>query len=57
VGGALIGLLAVTTNMMGTIGAVNGTGLLLAVSITYQIYEEIAEEIATSALSGKIGLD
>lgn len=57
VGGALIGLLAVATNMMGSIGMVSGTGLLLAVSITYKIYEEIAEEIAKSSMLGKIGLN
>lgn len=45
VGGALIGGLAVIANMLGTIGMVDGTGLLLAVSITYKLYEEIAEEI------------
>ncbi len=44
IGGALVGLLAVGANMLGTIGAVSGTGLLLTVSITYKIYEEIAEE-------------
>jgi preprotein translocase subunit SecY len=44
IGGALVGLLAVLANMMGTIGGVSGTGLLLTVSITYKIYEEIAEE-------------
>jgi preprotein translocase subunit SecY len=44
VGGALVGLLAVAANMMGTIGGVSGTGLLLTVSITYKMYEEIAEE-------------
>ena len=44
IGGALVGLLAVLANMMGTIGDVSGTGLLLTVSITYKIYEEIAEE-------------
>jgi len=44
IGGALVGLLAVAANMMGTIGSVSGTGLLLTVSITYKIYEEIAEE-------------
>jgi len=31
-------------NLLGTIGQVSGTGLLLAVSITYKLYEEIAEE-------------
>ncbi len=44
IGGALVGLLAVWANMLGTVGAVEGTGLLLAVSITYKLYEEIAEE-------------
>ncbi|WP_435333463.1 preprotein translocase subunit SecY [Haloarchaeobius sp. TZWWS8] len=44
IGGALVGLLAVMANMLGTIGAVTGTGLLLTVSITYKLYEEIAEE-------------
>ncbi|EMA69961.1 preprotein translocase subunit SecY [Halorubrum distributum] len=44
IGGALVGLLAVMANLLGTIGEVSGTGLLLAVSITYKLYEEIAEE-------------
>ncbi|MDR5673308.1 preprotein translocase subunit SecY [Halalkaliarchaeum sp. AArc-GB] len=44
IGGALVGFLAVMANMLGTIGGVSGTGLLLAVSITYKLYEEIAEE-------------
>jgi len=44
IGGALVGLLAVMANMLGTIGTVGGTGLLLTVSITYKLYEEIAEE-------------
>ena len=44
IGGALVGLLAVGANMLGTIGQVSGTGLLLTVSITYKLYEEIAEE-------------
>ncbi|WP_135828273.1 preprotein translocase subunit SecY [Halorussus halobius] len=44
IGGALVGLLAVMANMLGTVGNVTGTGLLLTVSITYKIYEEIAEE-------------
>jgi len=43
-GGALVGLLAVLANMLGTIGNVTGTGLLLTISITYKLYEEIAEE-------------
>ncbi len=44
IGGALVGVLAVGANMLGTIGEVTGTGLLLTVSITYKLYEEIAEE-------------
>jgi preprotein translocase subunit SecY len=44
IGGMLVGLLAVMANMLGTIGGVTGTGLLLTVSITYKLYEEIAEE-------------
>jgi len=44
IGGALVGLLAVAANMLGTVGGVTGTGLLLTVSITYKLYEEIAEE-------------
>jgi len=43
-GGILLGILAVMANTLGTIGNVTGTGLLLAVSITYKMYEEIAEE-------------
>jgi preprotein translocase subunit SecY len=43
-GGAIVGLLAVMANMLGTIGGVTGTGLLLMVSITYKLYEEIAKE-------------
>ena len=44
IGGALLGLLAVMANLLGTIGNVTGTGLLLTISITYKLYEEIAEE-------------
>ncbi|MDY6774961.1 MAG: preprotein translocase subunit SecY [Halobacteria archaeon] len=44
IGGALMGLLAVMANMLGTIGGVTGTGLLITVSITHKLYEEIAEE-------------
>jgi preprotein translocase subunit SecY len=43
-GGMIVGVLAVGANLLGTIGGVSGTGLLLTVSITYKIYEEIAEE-------------
>lgn len=44
IGGALVGFLAVMANMLGTIGTVDGLGLLLAISIVYRLYEEIAEE-------------
>ncbi|MFB6171713.1 MAG: preprotein translocase subunit SecY, partial [Haloarculaceae archaeon] len=44
IGGAIVGVLAVLANMLGTIGGVSGTSLLLTVSITYKLYEEIAEE-------------
>ncbi|PSP27396.1 preprotein translocase subunit SecY [Halobacteriales archaeon QH_2_65_14] len=44
IGGALVGVLAVGANMLGTIGGVSGTGLLLTVSITYKLYEQMAEE-------------
>ncbi len=43
-GGLLVGILAVLANMLGTIGGISGTSLLLTVSITYKLYEEIAEE-------------
>ncbi len=42
--GILLGILAALANLLGTIGGVDGMGLLLAVSITYKLYEEIAEE-------------
>jgi preprotein translocase subunit SecY len=42
--GILLGILAVLANVLGTIGNVTGLGLLLTVSITYKLYEEIAEE-------------
>jgi len=44
IGGVFIGLLSVVANLFGIIGAVGGTGLLLAVSITYRLYEEIASQ-------------
>ena len=44
IGGALVRLLTMMANMLGTIGGVSSTGLLLTVSITYKLYEEIAEE-------------
>lgn len=44
IGGALVGLLAVLANMFGTIGQVDGIGLLLTISILYKIYEELGKE-------------
>jgi preprotein translocase subunit SecY len=44
IGGVFIGLLSVVANLFGVIGAVSGTGLLLTVSITYRLYEEIASQ-------------
>jgi len=44
IGGVIIGLLSVVSNLFGLIGAVAGTGLLLTVSIVYRLYEEIASE-------------
>ncbi len=46
-GGALIGLLTLIANMLGTVGRVSGTGLLLAVSIAYTFYEDLAREQLT----------
>ncbi len=43
-GGAILGVLAVIANMFGTLGQASGTGLLLAVSIAYNLYEEVASE-------------
>jgi preprotein translocase subunit SecY len=36
--------LAVVAGFLGTIGNVGGTALLLAVSITYTLYEQLANE-------------
>ncbi len=44
IGGVFIGVLSVFANLFGVIGAVSGTGLLLTVSITYRLYEEIASQ-------------
>jgi len=43
-GGALLGGLCVLANVFGTLGWASGTGLLLAVSIAYNLYEELASE-------------
>jgi preprotein translocase subunit SecY len=56
IGGALIGALSVVANILGTIGMVGGTGLLLTVSITYKIYEEIKREMVESKYGDKFGL-
>jgi len=44
IGGVFIGVLSVVANLFGVIGSVSGTGLLLTVSITYRLYEEIASQ-------------
>ncbi len=44
IGGVFIGILSIVANLFGVIGAVSGTGLLLTVSITYRLYEEIASQ-------------
>jgi preprotein translocase subunit SecY len=44
IGGVFIGVLSIAANLFGVVGAVSGTGLLLAVSITYRLYEEIASQ-------------
>jgi preprotein translocase subunit SecY len=44
IGGVFIGALSVIANLFGVIGGVSGTGLLLTVSITYRLYEEIASQ-------------
>lgn len=41
-GGACLGALSVACDLMGVIGS--GTGLLLAVTITYGMFETIAKE-------------
>ncbi len=46
-GGAAIGLLTLIANMLGTVGNVSGTGLLLAVSIAYHFYEDLTREQLT----------
>lgn len=46
IGGAAIGALAGFSDLIGTIGMVSGTGVLLAVSIIIQLYEQIGKEQA-----------
>jgi len=43
-GGAILGVMCVVSNMFGTLGQASGTGLLLAVSIAYRLYEDVASE-------------
>jgi len=47
IGGAAIGILTLIANMLGTVGNVSGTGLLLAVSIAYRFYEDLMREQMT----------
>ena len=44
IGGAFIGALTLVASMLGTVGGAGGTGLLLAVSIVYRLYEDLASE-------------
>ncbi|MDG6218465.1 MAG: preprotein translocase subunit SecY [Candidatus Thermoplasmatota archaeon] len=46
IGGAMVGALAGFSDAIGTVGMVSGTGVLLAVSITIQLYEQIGKEQA-----------
>ncbi len=43
---ALVGLLAIFANLIGTVGQTSGTGVLLTVGIVIRLYEEIAREQA-----------
>ncbi|MCD6331213.1 MAG: preprotein translocase subunit SecY [Thermoplasmata archaeon] len=43
---ALVGALAIFADLIGTVGNVSGTGLLLTVGIVIRLYEEIAREQA-----------
>jgi preprotein translocase subunit SecY len=44
IGGVIIGLLTLIASLLGTLGGAGGTGLLLAVSIVYRLYEQVASE-------------
>jgi preprotein translocase subunit SecY len=44
IGGVIIGILTLIASLLGTLGGAGGTGLLLAVSIVYRLYEQIASE-------------
>lgn len=44
IGGAAVGGLAFSADLIGTVGQVSGTGVLLTVGIMHQLYEQIAKE-------------
>lgn len=44
IGGGIIGALAVMSSLTGIVGGLEGTYLLLAVGIVYQLYEDLASE-------------
>ncbi|MBI4394543.1 MAG: preprotein translocase subunit SecY [Euryarchaeota archaeon] len=44
IGGFAVGALAATADLLGTLGAASGTGVLLTVGILHQFYEQIAKE-------------
>ena len=44
IGGAFVGVLTLIASMFGVLGGISGTGLLLAVSIIYQLYEKLASQ-------------
>lgn len=44
IGGAAVGALAYGADLIGTVGAVSGTGVLLTVGILQRLYEQIAKE-------------
>ncbi|MDR3102048.1 MAG: preprotein translocase subunit SecY [Methanocalculaceae archaeon] len=44
ISGVFIGVLSILANMLGIIGFVGGTGLLLTISIVYRLYEQVANE-------------
>ena len=44
IGGVIIGVLTLIASLLGTLGGAGGTGLLLAVSIVYRLYEQVASE-------------
>jgi len=44
IGGAFVGILTLIASLFGVLGAVSGTGMLLCVSIIYQLYEKLASE-------------